>query len=117
MTWVYRNGRMVERSSDEDFSGSSARSSLPCPNVIRDGMDPLQHQANGRMYDSKRAMARADKEEGCICIGNEVQKPTAPGKPELTRDDVGRALQKVRAGYKPAIHTEQLSRDIESGFI
>lgn len=108
---------MVDKEFAMAFEGPPLRSSLPCPNVIRDGFsEPLQHMSNGRYYESKRAMARADKEAGCECIGNEKQVPTAPGRSPVTKDEVGRALQKLKMGYKPATKTGELSADIESGF-
>jgi hypothetical protein len=103
MTWVYRNGKMVEKTYDY----VSARSSLPCPSVIRDTLsEPLRHMANGRYYDSKRAMEKADREAGCICVGNEMpQEPSGP-PPPITRDEVCEAYKMVRDGYKPVADTE-----------
>ena len=113
MTWVIRNGELVEKTYDLP----AARSSLPCPNVIRDGLlEPLQHQANGRWYDSKRGMEKADRESGCICVGNESPKQPSPDPLPPVREDVIQAYQKVRQGYKPQELTE---KDVpkESGWI
>ncbi len=100
MTWVYRDGKLVEK----EFASNPTRSGLPCPNIIRDGLpQPLQHMANGNFYDSKRAMEKANKEAGCECIGNEV--PTLPdtsAPPSITKAEVAEAYAKVRDGYKPA---------------
>lgn len=108
---------MVDKEFAMAFEGPPARSGLPCPNVIRDGIEPLQHQANGRFYDSKRAMERANKDAGCECVGNESPGTPSPGRPDFTPDEIGAAYKKVAAGYKPATQTEQLSKDIESGFL
>jgi hypothetical protein len=99
MTWVYRDGKMVEK----EYAVNPARSALSCPNVIRDGLpNSLQHMANGRFYDSKRAMEKADKEAGCVCIGNEVpQQPSDTGPPHFSKNEVVEAYKKVRDGYKP----------------
>lgn len=113
MTWVIRDGRLVEKT----YERHSARSSLPCPNIIRDGLsEPLQHMANGQWYDSKRAMEKADRAAGCVCIGNEVPKQPAPEPMPPWRDDVISAYEKVKQGYKP----QQITlKDVpkESGWI
>jgi hypothetical protein len=108
MKWTWENGQ-------EKIP--LARSDLACPNVIRDGLnEPLRHQADGRMYESKRAFERATKDAGCVCIGNESPKTVAAAPPPFTVDEVGRAAQQVKDGYKP---NPQIERDIgtESGWI
>lgn len=81
-----------------------ARSDLPSPMVIRDGLpQSLQHMADGRFYDSKRAMEKADRDAGCVCIGNETPKPMDNSPPPpITKAEVAEAYNKVRDGYKPA---------------
>jgi len=114
MTWVFRNGEMVEKTGPVI---NPARSSLPCPNVIRDGLsEPLQHQANGRWYESKRAMEKADREAGCVCIGNETPPPSRPELPEITMADVEKAYAKVEQGYKPTIPVEKVDNP-ETGWV
>jgi len=103
VTWVYRDGKMVEKT----WAPNPARSSLSCPNVIRDSLlEPLQHMANGRMYDSKRAMEKADREAGCICVGNEAPKQLPAEPMSAWKDDVAQAYQEVKQGYKPSRVTE-----------
>jgi len=99
MSWVYRDGKMVEK----EYAPNLVRSSLAAPHVIRDGLsEPLRHMANGRMYDSKRAMEKADKEAGCVCIGNETpQLKSDTGPPPFSKEEVVDAYKKVRDGYKP----------------
>src|SRR6266576_1400770 len=114
MTWVFRDGRMVEKAG---LVINPARSSLPCPNVIRDNLlEPLQHQANGKWYDSKRAMEKADRDCGCVCIGNEVPKQLAPEPMPATKDDVIQAYEKVKQGYKPQEKTVKNVPTTESGW-
>jgi hypothetical protein len=117
VTLVYRGGKMVEKSFAAAFDGPSVRSDLPCPNIIRDGLlEPLQHQVTGRFYESKRAMAAADKEAGCVCVGNEKMesKPWAP--PPISNDEIDRAYQKVSQGYKPAPLPDNDGAGNESGW-
>jgi len=113
MTWVYRDGKIVEKTGPV----INARSDLPCPNIIRDGLlEPLQHMADGRMYDSKRAMEKADRAAGCICVGNEQPKQLAPDPMPPWKDDVAQAYEKVKQGYKP---NQQIERGLgdKSGWI
>jgi len=113
VTWVYRDGHMVEKG----YAQNLARSDLPCPNVIRDGLpEPLRHMANGRFYDSKRAMEKADKEAGCVCVGNEAPKQVAPEPMPAWKDEIVEAYEKVKQGYKPS-HVTQKDVPTESGWI
>src|SRR5216110_1635874 len=113
MTWVIRNGELVEKT----YERPSGRSSLPCPNIIRDGLlEPLQHMANGRWYDSKRAMEKADREAGCICVGNETPKQLPPEPMPSWHDEVGAAYQKVSQGYKPSEQTVKALPTKETGW-
>jgi hypothetical protein len=88
---------------EKELIVNPSRSDLSCPTVIRDGLaDPLRHMANGRMYDSKRAMEKADKEAGCVCVGNEMPTQSSDtGPPPFSKSEVVEAYKKVRDGYKP----------------
>jgi len=79
-----------------------ARSDLPCPMIIRDGLPDLKHMANGKIYDSKRAFSQATKDAGCVEIGNEMPKQTDNSVPPVTKAEVAEAYKKVRDGYKPS---------------
>ena len=83
------------------------RSDVAGPIVIRDGMDAIQSMADGKWYESKSAMRREYKARGYQELGNDAPREArGPSKPKVTRDDVGRALAKVKAGYKPTIHPD-----------
>ena len=111
MKWTWQDGH------EKMGPDGTARSSLPCPNVIRDNLlEPLQHMANGRMYDSKRAMEKADRDAGCICVGNEQPNQAKPEPMPDYKDDVIEAYKKVRDGYKPGCVIEK-SVPPESGWI
>jgi hypothetical protein len=51
----------------------SLRSSLPCPHVISDIMDPVE-QVDGKYYTSKRAFRAVGRSLGLTEVGNEKQK-------------------------------------------
>lgn len=61
---------------------------LASPQVIRDEMDPVQNQHDGRIYTSKRAMRASylpsGNKEGArlIEVGTEKQKPKPKYKPD-----------------------------------
>jgi len=108
MKWTWNDGK--------DHSPTMSRSSLPCPNVIRDNLlEPLQHMADGRMYDSKRAMEKVNKEHGCVCVGNEEPKGFSPSSMPAAQGDVAEAYKRVRDGYKPD-HVTEKSVPTESGW-
>ena len=48
-----------------------ARSDLPVPQLIRDGLDDVWNPVNGKTYDSKSAYYRAVKDAGCSIAGND----------------------------------------------
>ena len=80
-------------------------STLATPMLIRDNIDPLWHPADGKCYESKSEFRAVARQHGLIEVGNEVQKDTRTYD-EVTKDDVGAAIQKVNQGYKPEIHGE-----------
>lgn len=67
------------------------------PAVIRDTMDPVQCQADGRYYDSKREYERAVKAAGCEIVADmPPESYVASREPDLcTPEDVKRALAEV----------------------
>ncbi len=90
-TYVYRNGRLIEKSKAEPLSGVF---------VISDEMAPSLHHADGRIYDSKAKFRAATKSSGCIEIGNETLKPRQPVKLDRgqRREDIRQALYELRNG-------------------
>ena len=114
MTWVIRDGKLVEKT----YAPSLARSDLPCPSIIRDGLlEPLRNMADGRLYDSKRAMSAATKAAGCIEVGNEVPKVASRADPPpVSQSEVAEAYCKVRDGYKPTVTVGKVD-GTEAGWI
>jgi hypothetical protein len=97
-TFVYRNGKVVDkRRAKPKFSANDATF------VISDTMTPLQHMANGKMYDSKKAFRAATRAAGCVELGNETSAILTPRKPILMdrakrRDDIRRTIYDLRNG-------------------
>lgn len=73
------------------------------PYIIRDGMEPMVHQATGEVFDSKSRFREVTKAHGLVEIGNE--KPTMPTKPVMSRaerkKDIATAIEQLEAGYRP----------------
>jgi len=83
------------------------RSDLPAPMLNRDGIDPLWHPHDGRLYDSKHEFRKATKAAGSEEVGNDYQTDNRRVD-TVTRDEVGQAIQMVNSGYKPTVLSETL---------
>lgn len=81
------------------------RSGLTAPMLIRDNIPELVGQHDGKVYTSASALRRSYKAHGLEEVGNEPMKgvDASARRPKVTKDDVGKAIQKVRQGYKPTI--------------
>lgn len=89
------------------FQLNYKRSSLSAPTIIKDGMGDVQSQLTGKWYDSKSSLRAEYKAHGVIELGNEAPKASKPVEHvKVTKEEIGRAYQKVREGYKPSIHSE-----------
>lgn len=88
-TYVLRNGELVPKHLAAPREGGSS------PYVISDGMDPIRSQADGRMYDSKSAYARAVKAAGAEIIGSDPVPRRPPEMPSM-RADLRQAIQQLR---------------------
>lgn len=75
-----------------------ARSDLGFPMIISDEMSPTQSMADGKVYDSKRAMAAATRAAGCIEVGNEKVQPYVRPRPD--RKHIKQTIQKAVARYE-----------------
>ena len=98
ITYVYRNGKVVDkRRSKPRFVANDATF------AISDTMDTLQHMADGKMYDSKKAFRAATRAAGCVEIGNEERTLLTPRKPipldpAKRREDIRRTIYELRNG-------------------
>lgn len=78
---------------------------IPLPMLIRDQMDPLQHPADMKFYDSKAEFRAVAKAHNLIEVGTETQKDTRAND-LVTRDEVGQAINMLNQGYRPELSTE-----------
>lgn len=75
-----------------------ARGDFPCPRVIGDSMDPVQH-VDGKHYDSKSAFRAVTKREGYVEVGNDparhklIERPTVD--PKARRQAIEKATAQV----------------------
>jgi hypothetical protein len=101
--FVFRNGGLVPWAEASRIQNAEdRRSGLPCPSIIRDGLDGLMSHVDGKRYDSKSAYYRSVKAAGCEIVGNEAPTTTVEGnKRPVSRDDVEQAIAKLEQGYKP----------------
>lgn len=77
------------------------RSSLPCPHLIRDGIDDMWHPATGKHYDSKAAFRAATKASGCIEVGDDPSismARTMDDGPQGIEEDIKTAYEQLTAG-------------------
>lgn len=69
-----------------------ARSDLPTPKLIRDGLDDVWNPVDGKKYDSKSAYYAAVKAAGCEIAGNDSSitnpKPVETTVPKGLKDDL-----------------------------
>lgn len=97
-TWVSRE-EMARRTADREeraFRRRASQGQLAAPTVIRDGQGGIrgvQSMADGRHYDSKRAMRRHYREAGMIEVGDEAPTTTAP-KPKTDLDGIKASVQR-----------------------
>ncbi len=72
------------------------------PSIIRDAMEPVQSQADGRLYDSKSALRAAYRDQGYVELGNDAPRENAPfqSDPHL-EGDIAQAWQMLEQGYRP----------------
>ena len=101
-TWVYRNGKLVEKhKAAPKYSGRVY-------GVISDSLpDQLEHHGydDGRRTDSKSVFRRWTKEAGLVEKGND-REPVRPARDPDLRQDVARAVEMVKNGYRPHIQRE-----------
>lgn len=102
MTWVIRNGELIERGSLQDVRPVRQQSGLPCPMVRVDSMNGLQSMQDGKIYESRSQLYRSYADAG-VRIFEKGEKPSAPERQKVTKAEVAAALNKVRAGYRPGL--------------
>jgi hypothetical protein len=93
-TYVFRDGKAVPKHLARPLD--SKRSHLSAPMLIRDTMDPIQGQMDGKLYDSKSAYNRAVRDAGCVVVGNEKMEGAPPNfDPSPAEADVKQAMDQL----------------------
>ena len=82
-------------------SQKNARSDLPLPYVISDGMEPLE-QVDGKFYTSKREFRKVGRANGLIEVGTEKLTPKPKGvehkKGKAAREQaIRKAIERTRS--------------------
>jgi hypothetical protein len=96
-TWVYRNGRLVEKGGPDDIRPAAQRSDLPCPMLISDEMPAAEH-VDGRFYTSKAAFRAVTRANGLTEVGNEKLPRTKPRMSKAKREaGINQAVEKAFA--------------------
>lgn len=76
--------------------------------IASDAMDAVRCMADGQMYESKSQMRATHKAHGLIEVGNDVDATlklasAKPARPKVSKAEIGAALAKVKAGYRPEL--------------
>jgi len=77
-------------------SAPRGNSTLSCPRVISDTMDPTEH-VDGKFYDSKSAFRAVTKREGFIEVGNDPARHKLIEKPKPDPRERRAAVEKATA--------------------
>lgn len=107
-TWVYRDGRLVEKGGPLDIRPIPQRSGLPAPMLMSDTMDPVQHPCTGEYFSSKAKFRSVTRAHGCLEVGSDPQrlkpmKRPAPDRKAI-RKSVEKAFAQYESGVRPASH-------------
>ena len=96
-TWVYRNGRLVEKGGPEDVRPMPQRSDLPMPMLISDDMPAAEH-VDGRFYTSKAAFRQVTRAHGLTEVGTEKLNRPKPKMSKAQREQgINQAVEKAFA--------------------
>jgi hypothetical protein len=90
------NGRQVLRKIE---THTPKRSSLPCPMLSLDAMEPVQSQATGKIYDSKAALRAEYKQLGMVEVGNDPARLRKPKREKTPDYVIDRVVEKATARY------------------
>jgi hypothetical protein len=90
------------------FAVRSDGGTMKRPMVISDHLPDIQSMVSGERFDSKTQLRRHYKANGVIEVGNEISATMKlaaqkPERPKIKREEIKRAIYKVRNGYKPSL--------------
>jgi hypothetical protein len=101
-TYVWREGKLVEKSLAEPLVKNTSQSALGFPMFISDELPDTKSMASGKIYSSKSALRAEYKRLGMIEIGNDTPV-TKPKVSESVKTSAIKAYKKLQEGYKPEI--------------
>ena len=106
MTWVIRDGELVERGSMRDIMHVLERRgrpnfALPTPNLTRDAIAPVRSMNDGKVYESRSQLYESYRRGGVRIL--EAGEGPREREERITTREVGEAIAKVRQGYKPQL--------------
>lgn len=98
--FVYRQGRgVIPIEEAEPLPSWEPNKGVICDTLMK----PLEHPANGQMYDSKSAFRAATRANGCYEVGNDlVGKPKRSGnkdKESFPKEKIYKQLHDRIYGY------------------
>lgn len=90
------------------FAVRSDGGTMQRPMVISDHLPDVQSMVSGERFDSKTQLRKHYKLNGVTEVGNEINATMKiaaqkPERPRIKREDIKRAIYKVRNGYKPSL--------------
>jgi len=106
-TWVYRNGRLVEKGGSLDVRPEPQRSSLPAPMLISDTMEPVQSMVDGRFYTSKAVLRASYRAAGVVEVGNDPSRLKPKPKPQPNRKAIRQSVEKAFAQHASGVRPTQ----------
>lgn len=87
-TYVYRDGRLVDKATAMPRVGSS-------PFVISDTMSAMRHPVTGKLMDSKSQFRQVTRAAGCVEVGNEVQRDRRRVDMPSLKGDIAHAIREL----------------------
>lgn len=96
-TWIYRNGKLVEKGGPDDVRPPVARADMPCPMLISDDMPAAEH-VDGRFYTSKAAFRQVTRAHGLTEVGTEKLNRPKPKMSKVAREaGINQAVERAAA--------------------
>ncbi len=88
-TYVYRDGKLVDKAT------AAPRTGRPAPSVISDIMPAMRHPITQKVMDSKSGFRAVTRAHGCVEVGNEVQRDTRRVDMPSLQGDIAHAITEL----------------------
>ncbi|MBA8906808.1 hypothetical protein [Aminobacter ciceronei] len=90
------DGRSVYRKEE---TRRPKRSTLACPMIAQDTMEPVQSMLDGKMYDSKSKLLSTYRAAGMIEVGNDPARLRTRKRPKPDRAAIKTTVEKAKARF------------------